>query len=77
MSVKIDDESEFSLFADDQVIKAEDEDDVAYMLRKLEEEYGKWVMEINVQNIENKVVWDMLHDLETSIGLYKRNRSGW
>ena len=35
------------LFADDQVVLAEDEDDLKYMLRKLIEEYGKWGLEVN------------------------------
>lgn len=35
------------LFADDQVVVANDEDDLAYMMRKLIEEYSKWGLNIN------------------------------
>uniref|UniRef100_T1I4L4 Reverse transcriptase domain-containing protein n=1 Tax=Rhodnius prolixus TaxID=13249 RepID=T1I4L4_RHOPR len=37
------------LFADDQVLIAQDEEDINYtsMLRKLKEEYAKWSLEIN------------------------------
>ncbi|KAK7794664.1 hypothetical protein R5R35_003782 [Gryllus longicercus] len=72
MGMNIGDETLFSLlFADDQVIMAEDEDDVTYMFRKLVEEYGKWGMEINLQKTEYMVVRGMPHDLETSIGIIK------
>jgi hypothetical protein len=34
------------LFADDQVIIGEDEDDINYMMKKLTEEYSNWWLEI-------------------------------
>ena len=34
-------------FADDQVIIANDRDDLQYMARKLQEEYRKWGLELN------------------------------
>ena len=36
-------------FADDQVLLAEDHDDMAYMARKQKEEYEKWGLTINVE----------------------------
>lgn len=43
------------LFADDQVIIAGDEDDAAYMFRKLQEEYNKWGLTINIKKTEYMV----------------------
>ena len=40
------------LFADDQVLIAEDEDDASYMVRKLKEKNVKWGLEINFQKTE-------------------------
>ena len=34
-------------FADDQVLMANDKDDLEYMTRKLQEEYQRWGLEIN------------------------------
>ena len=36
-------------FADDQVLLAQDHDDMAYMARKLNEEYGKWWLAVNLE----------------------------
>jgi len=36
-------------FADDQVLLAQDRDDMEYMARKLKEEYGKWGLAINLE----------------------------
>lgn len=35
-------------FADNQVICAQDEEDTHYMFRKLQEEYHKWCLQINL-----------------------------
>lgn len=57
MGVKIEDSMLYSLhFADDQVLFAEDEDDILYMLRKLHEEYSEWGLEINLSKTEYMVV---------------------
>ena len=40
------------LFADDQVIITQDTDDAPYMTRKLNEEYGKWGLQINMNKIQ-------------------------
>ncbi|CAG9837684.1 unnamed protein product [Diabrotica balteata] len=39
-------------FADDQVVTAHDEENLCYMLRKLEKEYTKNGLEINLENTE-------------------------
>ena len=36
-------------FADDQVLLAQDHDDMEYMVRKLKEEYEKWGLAINLE----------------------------
>ena len=36
-------------FADDQIIIANDKDDIEYMTKKLQEEYKLWGLEINTQ----------------------------
>ena len=36
-------------FADDQVLLAQDNDDMVYMARKLKEEYEKWGLNINLE----------------------------
>jgi hypothetical protein len=36
-------------FADDQVLLAQDHDDMEYMARKLKEEYEKWGLTINLE----------------------------
>jgi hypothetical protein len=57
MGVKIGDHTLYSLhFADDQVILAEDQDDIHYMLRKIDEEYTKWGLSINPSKTEYVVV---------------------
>lgn len=39
------------LFADDQVVIPEEEDDTNYVIRKLLKEYAKWGMEINTKKL--------------------------
>jgi hypothetical protein len=36
-------------FADDQVLLAQDHDDMEFMVRKLKEEYEKWGLAINLE----------------------------
>ncbi|XP_030761326.1 uncharacterized protein LOC115886365 [Sitophilus oryzae] len=49
MGIEIDNECLFTLqFADDQIIVANDKDDMQYMLRKLIEEYGEWGLTVNI-----------------------------
>ena len=40
------------LFADDQIILANDEDDITYMMRKLLEELKKWGLQVNMSKTE-------------------------
>jgi len=48
MGVPIQNTQVYSLcFASDQVLLAQDNDDVEYMTRKLKEEYEKWGLAIN------------------------------
>lgn len=46
------------LFADDQVLIAGDEDDAAYMFRKLQDEYRRWGLTINIKKTVYMVVGD-------------------
>lgn len=39
-------------FADDQIVIAQDHDDMNYMMRKLIEEYEKWGLEVNLKKTE-------------------------
>ena len=40
-------------FADDQVVLAQDHDDMEYMARNLKEEYEEWRLTINLEKNEN------------------------
>lgn len=39
-------------FADNQVVVANDKDDLAYMARRLQEEYKKWGLELVTSRLE-------------------------
>ncbi|XP_044749542.1 uncharacterized protein LOC123310188 [Coccinella septempunctata] len=43
-------------FADDQILIAQDQDDLNYMTRKLVEEYKKWGLEVNVKKTESMCI---------------------
>ena len=45
-------------FADDQVLLAQDHDDMEYMPRKLQEEYEKWGLAINLEKKTIMYVWE-------------------
>ena len=45
-------------FADDQVVIAQDEEDLSYMVRKLNEEYTKMGLEINIKKTEYLAIRD-------------------
>ena len=45
-------------FADDQVVIAQDEEDLSYIVRKLNEEYTKMGLEINIKNTEYLTIRD-------------------
>lgn len=57
MGLRVGDEILYSLyFADDQVVVAEDEDDLGYMIRKLQEEYEKAGLTMNMSKCEYLLV---------------------
>jgi hypothetical protein len=53
------------LFADDQVITGEDEDDINYMTRKLTEGYNNWGLEINFDTTQYMLVGGQAQDIIT------------
>jgi len=56
MSIPIQNTFVYSLnFADDQILLAQDHDDMGYMARKLKEEHDKWGLAINLE--KNKYVY--------------------
>lgn len=57
------------LFADDQVILAEDGEDVEYMVRKLIEEYDKWGLDVNLQKTKYMVIGREGQDIVTAKGV--------
>lgn len=52
------------LFADDQIVFAQDEDDMIYMLRKLKEEYEKWGLNINLEKTEYMCVGERTNNIQ-------------
>lgn len=64
MGIPIRDKTLHSLmFADDQLIVAQDEEDMIYMLRKLKEEYDKWGLLINFKKTEYMCVGRLAQNL--------------
>jgi hypothetical protein len=59
------------LFADNQVIIGEDEDDINYMMRKLTEEYNNWGLEINFDKTQYMVAEGQGQDIITDYGTIK------
>lgn len=59
------------LFADDQVILANDEDDIEYMYRKLEEEFTTWGLKINLDKTEYLRVGGQAEDLQLAQGVIR------
>lgn len=63
MGLQIGDEKLFSLyFADDQMVIAEDQDDLNYMIRKLQEEYEAAGLTINMEKSEYMIVGNEYHE---------------
>ena len=58
-------------FADDQVIIANDKEDLEYMARRLQEEYRKWGLEINTQKTKYLPIGAESLNLELEIGKIK------
>ncbi|KAG8333849.1 hypothetical protein J6590_102119 [Homalodisca vitripennis] len=59
------------LFADDQVVVAEDEEDLEYMLRKLTEEYEGWGLEVNMDKTQYLVIGREGRDLNINGNVIK------
>ena len=59
------------LFADDQVVFAEDQQDMTYMLNKLTEEYRKWGLEINTDKAQYMNIGGTGQDIITDSGVIK------
>ena len=52
MGLEIQDTTIYSmLFADDQLLTAQDYEDLEYMTRKLIDEYGLWRLKLNVKKL--------------------------
>ena len=65
MGIETEDEILFTLlFADDQIVVAADEEDLSYMVRKLEEEYATWGLKINYGKTEYLVIGGLQEDLQ-------------
>lgn len=65
MGIQIGDSKLYTLlFADDQIVIAEDEDDASYMTRKLKEEFLKWGLTINMDKTKYLIVEGDGHDLD-------------
>lgn len=73
MGIDIDDSCLTTLlFADDQIIIANDENDADYMFRKLQAEYKKWGLNINMTKTEYLKIGDDQEDPELEIRNLKR-----
>lgn len=55
-------------FADDQIVIAQEYDDMEYMTRKLIEEYNKWGLEVNVDKTEYMCIGGKQKDLVLNNG---------
>lgn len=64
MGVEVGEECLYTLlFADDQVLVANDEEDITFMTRKLIEEYSQWGLKINIKKTEHLVVGGKPEDI--------------
>ncbi|XP_075223844.1 uncharacterized protein LOC142325701 [Lycorma delicatula] len=61
------------LYADDQVILAEDKDDILYMIESLITEYKKWGLKNNIEKMQYIVVEGKGEDLETLLETVKHS----
>lgn len=72
MGVWVDDRPIFTiLFADDQIVIAEDQQDMTYMLNKLVEEYNEWGLEVNTDKTQYMVIGGEGQDLDLESGKVK------
>ena len=56
------------LFADDQLLTAQDYEDLEYMTRKLIDEYGLWRLKLNVKKTKYMAIGDTSRDLQLEDG---------
>jgi len=69
MGLEIQDMTIYSLlFADDQLLTAQDYEDLEYMTRKLIDEYELWGLKLNVKRTKYMVIGDTLRDLQLEDG---------
>jgi hypothetical protein len=65
MGIPIQNTYAYSLnFADDQVLLAQDNDDVEYTARKLTEEYEEWGLTINLEKNQMCMYWRRKRNLK-------------
>ena len=51
-------------FANDQVVLAEDKEDLEYMTRKLKETHEKWVLGMNLKKTKYLYIWGNTQQFE-------------
>ena len=65
MGLEIQDTTIYSkLFADDELLIAQDYEDLEYMTRKLIEEYELWCLKLNVKKTKYMAIGDTSRDLK-------------
>lgn len=70
MGIPVNDITIYSLqFADDQLILAQDIEDIEYITRKLIEEYKKWGLQVNKNKTKYMVIGDINQDLTLEEGM--------
>jgi hypothetical protein len=69
MGLEIQDTTLYSmLFADDQLLIAQDDEDLEYMTRKLIDEYELWGLKLNVKKTKYMAIGDTSRDLQLEDG---------
>ena len=72
MGIKVDDINiPTILFADDQVVFAEDQQDMVYMLNKLIEEFKKWGLQVNTEKTKYMHIGGVGQDINLESGVIK------
>ncbi|XP_030752249.1 uncharacterized protein LOC115879488 [Sitophilus oryzae] len=77
MGLRVGDDTLFTLFfADDQIVISEDEEDLSYMIRKLQEEYEAAGLQMNLSKCEYLIVGnEEINDLILDTGTIKGVKS--
>lgn len=72
MGIQIDNRPIYTvLYADDQIVVAEDQQDMQYMLAKLTEEYNKWGLQLNMEKTQYMVIGGRSENIELESGTIK------